>query len=414
MKLNRFLFGCIIGLLVMCIIFSGLLLKDALRDKNSAEDTLIAVPTTEASADATEEPTTEAVEPDSGVESISVALYPHLPDLNMAQDVLAEMWAEMEPDVELEFIYWDCYDDPYPHGIDVIVYDAVFLDYLVENYLVYPLDPDALDDTTGILPYALEGARYGGYLYGFPVLACSYYLIHYTDDEEMMDVQNFEQLYSLLSERKSWYSSDGLQTNMSDFGSSLYLDALIDYTGTYTTHQDLSALYPPVTKVVDRLYEINSLIPEPADYIRGRDFKTRFARGEGSACYSFSESLYDMKDILDQLTIRPIGFFEGENIPMYYTDIASIGSHVAEETKYDLCMKLVNLLGSVEYQAQLCFGNGDVQYLLPAREQVYLAAMEQYPMYETLYILATDENNRISRFGADVYEYFGKDSYNWD
>ena len=116
MKLNRFLFGCIIGLLVMCIIFSGLLLKDALRDKNSAEDTLIAVPTTEASADTTEEPTREAVGPDSGVESISVAIYPFLPDLDLAQNILAQMWAEMEPDVELEFVYWDCYVDPSPHA----------------------------------------------------------------------------------------------------------------------------------------------------------------------------------------------------------------------------------------------------------------------------------------------------------
>ena len=415
MKVNRFLVGCILVLLVMCIILSGLLLKDALLKKNNTEDTAVAVPTTEpVNTDAVTEATPETTEPDPGVTTITVALYPALPDLNMAQNTLAQMWAEMEPDVELEFVYWDCYDDPYPHGIDVIVYDAVFLNYLVENFLIYPLDPNGLADTTGILSFTMEGARYDGDLYGLPVLACSNYLIHYTEDEEMMQVENFEQLYELLSLRKSWYSSDGLQINVSDFGSSFYLDALIDYTGTYTTYDDLNALYPPVSDVVEQLHAINTLIPEPADYIRGRSYTTRFARGEGSACYSFSESLYDMKDILDQLTIRPISFFDGENIPMYYTDIASIGSHVMDPDKYDLCMKLVNLLGSVEYQAELCFGNGDVQYLLPAREQVYLAAMEQYPMYGRLYELVMDEDNRISRFSKDVYTYYGKDSYNWE
>ena len=404
MKLKSFLWAGVV-LSAICLFLTGWFAAKLTLSK----DPIPEVPTSQVTAEVTADTTTEATEPAAPVDAITVALYPHLPDLYMAQNTLAVMWADLEPDVKLEFIYWDCYDDPYPHGIDVIVYDAVFLDYLVENNLVDPLDLDTLEDTTGILPYTMEGARYDGDLYGLPVLACSNYLIHYTEDEEMMAVQNFEQLYNLLSQRKSWYASDGLQVNVSDFGSSFYLDALIDYTGTYTTYQDLSALYPPVTEVLDRLYDINSLIPEPAGYIRGRDFRTRFAKGEGSACYSFSESLYDMKNILDQLTIRPIAFFEGENIPIYYTDIASIGSHVTAENKYDLCMKLVNLLGSVEYQAQLCFGNGDVQYLLPAREQVYLAAMEQYPMYETLYILATNENNRISRFGSDVYKYFGKD-----
>ena len=71
-------------------------------------------------------------------------------------------------------------------------------------------------------------------------------------------------------------------------------------------------------------------------------------------------------------------------------------------------MKLINLMASEAFQSELCFGTGDVQYMLPAREQVYLAAMEEHPIYETLYELATDKNNQVYRFGADIYTYLDK------
>ena len=43
--------------------------------------------------------------------------------------------------------------------------------------------------------------------------------------------------------------------------------------------------------------------------------------------------------------------------------------------------------------------------MLPAREQVYLNAMEKYPIYSTLYELATNEKNRVFRFGSEIWRY---------
>ena len=405
MKLNRFLFGCIVVMLTLCICFSGWLLIQAAREKNTPADAQLDIPTTEATAEATTEVTTEATEPAPPADPITVAIFPNLPDYERCLWILNAMWEDIEPNWDLEFIYWDCYDDPYPDGIDVITYDALFLDYLVEYGYIQPLDPESVQDTTGILPFAMEGSRYDGNLYGLPFLACSNFLIHYADDEEMAQVQNFEDLYQVLSERKEWDSYDGLQIGYNDYFPIFYLDALMDYTGTYTTYKEAPSMYEPNEDLINHFLAIETLIPEASEEFDGWHHVTRFAQGEGSACYSYSEAFYDLVDIADQLTIRSISFFEGENIPLYFADIASVGSHVENPEKKEACIKLINLLASSEFQAALCYGSGEVQYLLPAREQVYLSAMEYYPIYDTFYTLATDENNRIFRFGSDIYDY---------
>ena len=409
MKLKRIFYGCTAVLAAVCLFFCGWF-----AGRMTLTEPDPTTPTTEPALEIPWESTADtetAATPDASTaatpvrDTITVALYPHLPDLELAQNTLARMWAEIEPDRELEFVYWDCYEDPYPHGIDVICYDAVFLDYLVENSLILPLDPESLDNTADILPYTMEGARYGGDLYGLPFLACSYFLIHYSDDWEMSQVQNFEDLYQLLSARKELNPYDGLQTNYSSNVPNFYLEALLDYTGTYTTFEESPSLYPPEAAVTERLSQIKSLAPQPSEYIYSWAYQSRFAQGEGSACYSFSESLYYMEDVMDWLVIRPISFFEGENVLMYYTDLASIGSHVVDQSKQEACLKLVNLISGQDYQTQLISGNGEIQYLLPTREQVYLTTAQEYPIYNVLYELASDERNRVFRFGSDIYSY---------
>ena len=409
MKIRRFLYGSIIVMLTLCIVLSGWLMIQASQEKNAPADVLLEVPTTEATLDATtevtEETTEETTAPTVPADPITVAIFPNLPDLYLCYDILTQMWEDIEPDVELEFVYWNCYTDPYPEQIDVITYDALFLDYLVEYGYIQPMDPDSVQDTTGILPFAMEGSRYDGELYGLPFLACSNFLIHYADDEELAQVQSFEELYDVLSYRHEWDPYDGLQIDYNGDFPFFYLDALMDYYDTYTTYEEAPSMYEPNETLIEHFLAIETLIPEASDETYGWEHTSRFAQGEGSACYGFSESLYDMDEMVDYLSIRSISFFEGDNIPLYFADIASVGSHVTDPEQKEACIKLINLLASVEFQAALCYGTGDVQYLLPAREQVYLGAMEHYPMYEELYKLATDENNRIFRFNSDIYDY---------
>lgn len=335
-------------------------------------------------------------------DSISVAVYPYVANMELFKKVLEEQWYAMEPEVKLEFVTWDCYEDPYPNNIDVITYDALFTAHLANTGFIQPLDTDTIDNTYGILPFAMDGAHYNGDLYGLPFLVCSSFLIHRTDDEELNKVENFEDLYKVMKARKSKDPTTALQIDSWGEGPYFYLDALIDYTGEYTTYEEGTDMNSPDSKVIKRLKEIQAMtVPIP----EGENFRVRFAEGEGTACYAYSESLYLMEDLIDELTIRPISFFKTENIQMYYADIASLCSQVTDPVEKEYCMKLINLMASEEFLTELCYGNGDVQYMFPAREQVYDKAAELYPMYAVLRDLALDENNRIFRFGPHIFEY---------
>ena len=375
------------------LVTSGLFIADVIAEKNAAM---------EAAAAAAAEATAETTEPEQKPDSITIAVYPYVSNMELFKKVLTEVWAEVEPDIELQYVEWNCYSDPCPNNIDVITYDALFMEHLAESGYIQTLDVESVGNTLGIIPFAMEGARYNGDIYGLPFLVCSSFLMHDKDDEEMAKVENFTDLCKELTTRRAKDPDDGLMAGYNDELPFFFLDAYIDYTGTYTTYTEMPQMYPPEATVLNRLKEIKALlatVPEDMNY------KTGFAAGHGSACYAYSEALYFMGDAVDDLTIRSISFFEGENIQMFYADLASLCTQVTDPVKKEYCMKLINLIASEEFQSRLVFGTGDVQYMLPARESVYLAAMEEYPIYEVLHELATDENNRVFRFGPQIHQY---------
>ena len=347
----------------------------------------------------------EAAEAAKKPESISVAIYPYVSNIGVFKNVLTEMWAEMEPDVALKFVDWDCYVDPYPNNIDVITYDALFLSNLVENGFLQTLDTDSISNTYGILPFAMEGAHYNGDLYALPFLACTSCMIYYADDEEMAKVENYTQLIEVLTARMAAEPTDGLQTAFIKDAPYLYLDALIDHAGEYTTFDEAPTVYPPDTDIMKQFSDLLTVIVPLEE---GEDIRPQFNSGEGLVCIDYTEGMYFLNDIADQLTIRTLSFSEEDNIQMFFTDLASVTSQVTDPVTLELCIKLINLMASEKFQTELCFGTGDVQYMLPAREQVYQAAMEEYPIYEVLYELVTAKNNEVFRFGPDIYQYLDK------
>lgn len=407
MTLKKILSGILIVLLAVGMFAAGWFLKDI----DSGTDNLFSAltnaafsnslkPNSTGSEEIPEE--TEAEEIVEKPDFITMAIYPYVSNIELFQKVLSQMWAEMEPDVQLQFIDWNCYSDPYPNNIDVITYDALFLEHLVESGYIQPLEADTLGDTSDIIPFAMEGARYQDHIYGMPFLVCSSFLMYNKEDTALDQVQNFAQLCKELAARKAVNPDDGVFAGFLDEAPFLYLDAYIDYNGEYTTFEHGPTMTPPDTTIHNRLQEMRAnlaTIPE------GESYQSAFSQGLGSACYAYSEALYFMGDVVDDLTIRSISFFEGENIQMFYADVASLCSQVTDPVKKEYCMKLINLIGSEEFLTQLVYGTGDVQYMLPAREQVYLTAMEQYPIYETLHTLAMDENNRVFRFGIEIYDY---------
>ncbi|MBQ1312584.1 MAG: hypothetical protein IIY55_12125 [Blautia sp.] len=74
------------------------------------------------------------------IDSLVYAVFPYLPDTEYYQELIEQRWAEIEPDIRLERAEWDCYKDDAPDGIDVIMYDAVSRDALIEAGSIQPVD----------------------------------------------------------------------------------------------------------------------------------------------------------------------------------------------------------------------------------------------------------------------------------
>ena len=347
---------------------------------------------------------------------ISMAIYPYIPDVELFKQVLLKQWEELEPDIELEFVSWDSYYKEDPTGIDVITYDALFTSYLAENGYIQPISENSIENVETMLPFAVDGAYHEGQLYGMPYLVCSYFLIHDVDDTEMADVENFVELYEVLSQRKAADDGEGLLANYVTDYPYYILDAMIDFSGEYTVYEELSDLKSDI-KIVEGIYSIEQMLaaePEENQDLGSFGRAALFNEGIGSAYYGYSEDISFMDDISEDLTIRTISYSDKENIQLFFADIASLGSHVTSESKKANCIKLINLIASEKFQQELCFGAGDVQYMLPARQTIYDEAGERYPVYNRLHELVMDEQNRIFRFGPDVYTYLEEAYFNYD
>ena len=96
-------------------------------------------------------------------ETLTYAVFPYLPDPGYYQRIIERRWAEVEPDIPLVRAELDCYADGAPEGIDVVMFDAVMLESLVDAGWIQPIDPKAERDSGDIFPFALEGlAAEGG------------------------------------------------------------------------------------------------------------------------------------------------------------------------------------------------------------------------------------------------------------
>lgn len=418
MKRNRRLSRCLIWLLTVCLLLSGCGGNAAPAAAEAAETTkaileeTAAPETTEVIAEETAAPeTAEAMAAEAAAEEtneISVAIYPYIPDKALFRDILVRQWEAIEPDVELTFVDWDCYEEPDPAQIDVLMYDAMFTTYLAAKGHIQPIPEEALLDSEGILDFAVEGAHHDGELYGVPYLVCSDFLVHRTDDAELAAVKNMKELYDVFTARKQINPNDGLAIKYYAHYPYYYLDALIDFSGNYTIFDEAPDTSVPDQQVYNRLCQIRDCLPanvDLEDLMKDSRRCRMFADGNCSAYYGYSEDISLMDGVHDEITVRTVSFSEKDNIQMFFADIASMGAHVTDPAEQERCIKLMNLIGSEEFLQELCFGTEDVQYMLPARMNVYIPAQEKYPVYGQLRELVMDERNQIARFGVEIFDY---------
>ena len=110
------------------------------------------------------------------VDTLTYAVYPYIPDAEYYQEIIERRWAEIEPNIKLVRAEWNCYHDGVPDDIDVIMYDAVIQDALIEDGWIRPIDPGKVQNAEDIFSFALEDLTVNGKLYGVPVFLCGNFL----------------------------------------------------------------------------------------------------------------------------------------------------------------------------------------------------------------------------------------------
>ncbi len=316
---------------------------------------------------------------DSGIDSLTYAVFPYLPDPVYYQELIESRWAEIEPDIPLVRADWDCYEDGEPAGIDVIMYDAVCMNSLIEAGWIQPVERLSVLQSEDIFPFALDGLTVDGKLYGIPAFLCGNFLIYDRDCVLLAEAENITDLHG---------ESDLLLISSDDPSEreQLRLEILADILGD------------PNPAATGGAEDILALIDRLAIDAHAKDDETEAAlaydAGTGSGYISFSETMRLLNRRISQTDIKAISFGGSENLPRVYLDAAAVTGRVTGP-RYEKCLELMNVMAEADILTALSVQDGKPAYLLLPRLSPYTALTGQFPLYERLEELAANEENHV-------------------
>ena len=316
---------------------------------------------------------------DNRVDTLTYAVYPYIPDAEYYQEIIEQRWTEVEPNIKLVRAEWDCYYDGVPDGIDVIMYDAVIRDDLVEGGWIQPIDPDKVQESEDIFSFALEDLTVDGKLYGVPVFLCGNFLIY---DVGCTDLAEAEHLTDLGDESGILVISSERDKNRVQYIYEVLADTLGE--ANPTAGEDTDGLM----ELIDRL----AVDAHKTD--NDTQVALAYDSGIGKGYIGFSESLRLLSKRISQTGIRSISFSDQDDVSRLYVDAVAINSDV-KGTRYEKCIELMNVIAEADVLSSLSVQNGAAQYLLLARKTPYETLSEGFPLYTELEKLASNDNNRV-------------------
>ncbi|MGB8456007.1 MAG: thiamine pyridinylase [Anaerocolumna sp.] len=345
--------------------------------------------------------------------SLNVALYGYVPDTQRFENAVRTAWRSVEPNVDLNFVDWDCYGNDPTKDLDVFVFDSIYLQHYVNEGYLLPMPENRIDNKDDLLDFALSGCTMNGTIYAIPQIICTNLLYYRNDDTQMANVNTITELYQLLGDRESDSiipgQNEGLLFDMSGGTSNvcLYLDALIDQTQAYTNYAQLPTYFDD--QVVSYLKMLQSMAgtaqanywPDDDDaYVRAK----WLADGKGRAYLGYTEAMSSMGNFANDVNFKTISYSQYNNIPLFYGDVIGINSYISA-CKKDLAIELVNTIAASDTMVTALSPDEDnlyPQYLLPARSSVYETMSDAYPIYGKLREIAVNPDNKLFLLGPDV------------
>lgn len=335
-----------------------------------------------------------ASEPGHGTETdkkvLTVGLFRYVPDIKAFETALTAQWKNIEPDVTLRFVDWDCYfEEP---KSDVFVFDALYAPQYIEQGLLYPLGK-TIPESSAYPAWTLEQASSQGMYYGIPQMVCMDTLFYRKEDHAVSRVQTMQQLYEAIGPRKTQAliprRDEGVIADFSLNNEMKYYNILQDHTGKVVPVQAMGDVQDDAMQYLKELYAMTGTAT--GRYDDGNEFTRAewFAQGHGRALYAYPEAMsaivrFGQRDDTD---VKAISSCEHPDVATAYVDYVSISSRIPAN-KVEPAKKLVALLTSKPFMMAALKPDskeGVPQYLLAARQDVMqeLAALD--PNYQKLY-----------------------------
>lgn len=345
-------------------------------------------------------------------ESLNVSLYKVLPDYDSFEETVEECWKEIHPEIELNFVDWDCYSKEVPDDLDVFVFDTTSLDAFAKKGYLLALSEEDIQDYDDLIPSFIEGCRVNGVIYVVPQILCTDFLYTRKEDESLKNVHNVNELYDALGNSGLLLDKESPIIQIA-----MYLQALVDETQHYTSH------YPPIEeetlspeaitslKMISDMHQTDSEgVPEDSGWYY---YARRFAEGMGKAYMGYSESMDVMGENASEMDFRLFSMTDDDDIPVFYVDAAAVNAKISNEKK-GLALDFLNMITGKDMMVRASANGGAPRYLLVTRYSSYDVLARDYPIYEGLKKVASTPNACVFRIKPDGDAYLEESTKNAD
>ncbi len=359
---------------------------------------------------ATESPRPESTA--SASKSLRVGLYPYVPRVEQFANAIRRTWSQRQPRVSLEFVDWTGGYEGDPAGMDVFVFDAVFLDDFRERDYLARLAPDEVDGRDDFLDFAIEGVHDRGSYSAIPMLACTHLLFYAEGDAPLAAAKTLSAVTEVLaqcsytSQRPS--ATRGLMLDMQGgtTNACLYAALARGDSGPESSAASVmrSDLDPAAIGRMRALLARSSFLgatQEPSNGQYGRT--TWLSQGYGRAAMGFPESL-SATNAEDREKLRFALFPFGDDpsaSPLFYADVIAVSRTTRERA---LAIELANLMASTEVLVASLRSEAGAppQYLLPTRRSAFRSLAQHDPTYARLWQIVRRSDPTLFNLGSDA------------
>jgi thiamine pyridinylase len=347
--------------------------------------------------------------------TLNVGLYPFVPRPQQFQDAIGAAWAQAQPGVALNFVEWGGGYDADPAGMDVFVFDAVFLDYFrVKGYLA-KLSQAEVQGQQDYLPYAIQGVAYQDGYSAIPMLGCANILFYRQGDAAIANATTLSALEQAVGQCS--YTSQvppdarGLLLDMAGgtTNACLYVDVAESISGQWppTLPPSPVDLDPTAVKRMQSLLATASYYNATEDPPNGAYGRSAwFSQGNGRIVMGFTESMSAMNAEARstvQFKVFPLGD-DPTARPLFYSDVIAISSATPNR---GLAVELANLMAStnVMVASMQATGGQPAQYLMPTRASVFQALSQGDPIYGRMQAMVSSSNPILFNVGPNARDW---------